>query len=114
VGIGKEGMHTIKTGKFIVVVMKIDLQKAYDKVNSMYLRSLLMSIGMCQNKFVNWIIGFLSLVSFVFITHGSSSKIFQASKGLRQGCILSPIVSLFFLVSKGSGRLILEEKRGAH
>jgi len=52
VGMTKEGIHTIKSSNSPMIVMKIDLSKVYDKVNWIYLRLLLLQIGM-DLQFVN-------------------------------------------------------------
>jgi hypothetical protein len=45
IGSSQEGLHTIKTQKRVVSVLKIDLSKAYDRVSWLYLQLLLLQIG---------------------------------------------------------------------
>ena len=51
---------------------------------------------------------FTSLTSSILI-NGSTSKFFNASRGLRQGYPLSPL--LFLIIAKGLSRAISEAKR---
>jgi hypothetical protein len=39
---------------------------------------------------VNWIMGYVGLTSFVVLINGSLSSLFNSSRGLRQGCPMSP------------------------
>ena len=57
---------------------------------------------------VNWIMGCIQSASFAVLINGSTSKKFRASRGIRQGCPLSPL--LFLLVIEGLSRLIQKAK----
>ena len=52
----------------------------------------------------NWILCYLSFANFSLIVNGSPSSFFIASRGIRQGCPLSPL--LFILVIEGLSFLI--------
>ena len=58
---------------------------------------------------MNWILGCISSVQFVVLVNGSPSSFLPASRGIRQGCPLSPL--LFILVIEGLSLLIEEAKR---
>ena len=58
---------------------------------------------------MNWILGCLSSVQFAVIVNGYPSSFFPASRGIRQGCPLFPL--LFILVIEGLSLLIEEAKR---
>ena len=45
VGIRQESLHSIKTKKRCAIVLKLDLVKAFDRVNWTYLRLILLQIG---------------------------------------------------------------------
>jgi hypothetical protein len=48
----QEGLHSIKTRNIMVLVVKFDLSKAYDRVSWFYLRLMLIHFGFCV-PFVN-------------------------------------------------------------
>jgi hypothetical protein len=89
------------------VVIKIDLSKAFDRVNWLYIRMLLIHLGFGV-AFTNWIMGCLSSVSFSILINGSTSSFFKAERGVRQGCPLSPL--LFLLVVECLSRFLNEAK----
>eukprot|EP01018_Ginkgo_biloba_P039380 Gb_12932 [translate_table: standard] len=108
IGVAQEGLHSIKTRNLKVVIIKIDLSKAYDRVNWLYLRLLLTHIGFCV-PFISWVMSCISTVSFSVLINGAPSNFFRISRGLRQGCPLSPL--LFLIVAKGLSRALIEAKR---
>ena len=59
--------------------------------------------------FIRWIMACITTVSFVVLIIGSASPFFQAGRGLRQGCPLSPLLSL--LVVEGLSHFIDRAKR---
>ncbi|XP_026459010.1 uncharacterized protein LOC113359627 [Papaver somniferum] len=69
--------------------LKIDLRKAYDTVSWE-------AIVLCLNKmgfpriFIDWVYLCISSAKFVVLVNGSPYGYFSASRGLRQGCPLSP------------------------
>jgi len=98
VGAAQEGLHTIKTKGIRACLLKIDLIKAYDRVDWGYLRLLLLHIGI-DYVTVEWIMACVCNVSFSVLVNGSPSEFFYGSRGLRQGCPLSPL--LFLLIIEG-------------
>jgi hypothetical protein len=89
VTVAQETLHSVKQRKLKATLLKLDLTKAYDRVNWTFLRLALLQLGLNLNS-VNWIMGCLQSVSFVVLINGSPSRFFKASRGLRQGCPLSP------------------------
>jgi hypothetical protein len=78
-----------------VVVMMLDLSKAYDRASYLYLILILLHI-IFFIQMVNLILGCLSLVSFVVLINGSTSSFLKPSRALKQGC---PLASpLFFVI----------------
>ena len=94
VGITQEIMHTIKMKKLQAMVLKLDLVKAFDRVNWNFLRLVLLQIGVPVDV-VNWIMGCVSSSNFSILVNGTPRKIFLTSRGIRQGC---PLYNLLFIV----------------
>eukprot|EP00253_Pinus_taeda_P002680 PITA_02680 len=108
IGVSQEVIHSVKQKKKKGIVLKIDLSKAYDRINWLYLRLLLTHLGF-NYSFISWIMGCISNVSFVVLINGAASPFFKSQRGLRQGCPLSPF--LFLLVAEGLSRLIHKARR---
>lgn len=107
IGVAQEAMHSIKTQKLKGVVLKIDLSKVYDQVSWIFLKLLLTHLGF-GFSFINWIMSFITTVSFGVLINGAASPFFPAERGLRQGCPLSPLI--FLLVLEGLSRALSEAK----
>eukprot|EP00253_Pinus_taeda_P024113 PITA_24113 len=108
IGVAQEVIHSVKQKKKKGVILKIDLSKAYDRINWLYLRLLLTHLGF-NFSFISWIMGCISNVSFAVLINGAATPFFKSQRGLRQGCPLSPL--LFLLVAEGLSRLIHNARR---
>lgn len=108
IGVAQETLHSVKQRNRKGVVIKIDLSKAYDRINWIYLRMLLTHLGF-KMDFISWIIGCITNVSFAVLINGAATPFFKAKRGLRQGCALSPL--LFLLIAEGLSQLIQKAKR---
>ncbi|KAL4302917.1 hypothetical protein GQ457_10G009840 [Hibiscus cannabinus] len=76
------------------VAFKIDFQKAYDTVSWDFLIRILHECGFGE-KWCNWMFRCISSVSISILVIGSPTEAFSISRGLRQGCSLSPLLFNF-------------------
>lgn len=74
-------------------MIKVDMQKAYDSVEWIYIEKVLRLLGFLV-LFVKWIMACLRTVSYTVIINGQPAPPFVAKKGLRQGDPMSPFLSV--------------------
>eukprot|EP00253_Pinus_taeda_P010158 PITA_10158 len=89
------------------MIIQLDIAKAYDKVNSIYIKKVLTTFGF-DHKWVRWVMALVTSSNFSILVNGIPSKIFSPSRGLGQGDLLSPF--LFILMMEGLGRSIKHAK----
>ena len=75
--------------------IKIDISKAFDSVQWSFLKNVLLTLDFPQ-EFVHWIMLCVTTASFSVQVNGELAGFFNSSRGLRQGCSLSPY--LFVIV----------------
>lgn len=89
-----EVIHETKRKKAVGVVLKLDFEKSYDKVNSGFLLSSLRNRGF-NEKWCGWIKDVISGGTVSVKLNDQSGPYFASYKGVRQGDPLSPILLNF-------------------
>lgn len=107
IGAAQEALHSIRCKHLKSIILKIDLSKAFDRVSWLYIKMLLIHLGLPHN-FINWIMACITTPTFSVLINGSASHFFHSERGLRQGCPLSLL--LFIIVMEGLSRLIASAK----
>jgi hypothetical protein len=102
-----ETIHELHRKKLDGVLLKIDFEKAYDKVNWPFLQQVLRMKGL-DPKWHQWIDQFVSRGSVGIKVNDDIGHYFLTQKGLRQGDPLSPI--LFNLIADMLALLIQRAK----
>jgi len=100
-------VHSLTSKKQASMIMQLNIAKAYDKVNWVYLKKMLIAFGFDHN-WVRWVMALVTSTSFSILVNGSPSEIFSPSRGLRQGNPLSPF--LFIIMMEGLGEAIKQAK----
>ena len=108
----QEIIHTLskKKGRVGYMAIKIDLEKAYDKLEWNFIRDSLIRANL-PTDLIDIIMSCISSVSTSILFNGEALKPIYPSKGIRQGDPLSPYI--FILCMEYLGQLI-EGKCNAH
>ncbi|CAN6553756.1 unnamed protein product [Malus baccata var. baccata] len=100
IGIAHEMFHFLKGRKAkskYELGIKLDMQKAYDRVEWDFLAAVMEKMGFCT-RWRQLIMGCVSSVQSAILLNGQPGKCFAPSRGIRQGDPLSPF--LFLLVGE--------------
>ncbi|KAL3688357.1 hypothetical protein R1sor_014666 [Riccia sorocarpa] len=90
-----------------VMFVKLDFQKAYDRVSHSYLWDTLSALGMSDSN-VRRIQGLVTGGAAQVHVNGKFTRRFEVTRGVRQGCPLAPL--LFAMVTQPLMRMFREEE----
>jgi hypothetical protein len=80
------------------MVIKLDMENAFDWVKHSFLFSILKAYGFSET-FINWIKACINTPWVSPLLNGHPANFFKASKGLREGCPLSPFLYILLVDS---------------
>lgn len=107
----QEALHSSHSRKEQGMFIKLDMCNAFDRVNCSFLYRVLSSFGFTQD-FINLIKACLEKIWIAPMVNGRPADFFLATRGLRQGCPLSPF--LYILMANSlSRKMTLEKKNGS-
>eukprot|EP00253_Pinus_taeda_P017956 PITA_17956 len=101
--LSNEVIHSLKLLKKPGMILKLDLSRAFDKLNWSYIQQMLLAFGF-NATWTRWIMNLISSPNFSILLNGSPSKPFRPSRGIHQGHPLSPFI--FVLMAEGLSRLL--------
>lgn len=105
-----ETMHSIakrKKGKAGLMVIKLDMSKAYDRVEWDYLKAIMGKMGF-NERWISLIMMCVTTVSYEVLINGEPRGKITPSRGLRQGDPISPY--LFLLCAEGLSVVIRKKE----
>ena len=78
----QELLHSLHIKKHKGMILKVDLSKAFDRVNWLYIRLLLTHLGFPFDC-IKWVMSCISEVAYNVLLNGDATSFFTSERGLR-------------------------------
>lgn len=104
--IAHEIQHCLKakrTRKMGLMALKLDMSKAYDHVEWVFLEKIMVKMGF-STRWISLISMCIRSVTYSILLNGQHHRLISPQRGLRQGDLLSPC--LFLLITEGLHRFL--------
>lgn len=104
-------MKRNKAKKHQSCALKLDMMKAYDRVEWPYLKAIMLKLGFSES-WVNIVMNLVSIVNFSVLFNGKRLEGFKPTRGIRQGDPISPY--LFLLAAEGLSCLLKSRRQSSN
>ena len=104
----QEAIHSNLERKQQGMAIKLDMANTFDRVNHFFLFEIMFSFGFLK-IFIRWTKSCINRLWIALLINGRPFEFFQASRGLRKGCPLSPLLFLLVVDSLSNKLQALQE-----
>ena len=106
--VAHEVIHSLRMNKEAGMMLKLDIRKAYDNVNRLFLMRVLDKFGFSE-CWCKWIFSCIDSPRISILVNDNSQGYFEMEKDIRQGDLISPF--LFIILVEVLGRAISKARR---
>jgi hypothetical protein len=103
----QEAIHSSRDRGDQGMIIKIDMANAFDRVRHSFLLAVLKKFGFSPG-FIAWVSACISSPWIAPLINGRPTSFFKSSRGLRQGCPLSPL--LYIIMAETMGRQLEKDR----